>query len=127
MQDEKPTYPRLIPILYVRDLDSEVDFYTSLGFEITYQGDEFPGFIALNSGEFEFGLKEKEDFDPLQAEASFVWQMEVDSFTKVLAICVERALEYSEPKQYWEARDAWEMTVQTPNGYSLHLDKLGKD
>ena len=127
MQNKKPTFPRLVPILYVKDLEKEVDFYTSLGFEISYQGDDFPGFIALKSGNIEFGLKKREDFDPLQAEASFVWQMEVDSISKIIAICVDRALEYSEPQQYWEERDAWEMVVKSPNGYSLHLDKLGKD
>ncbi len=127
MQNKKPTFPRLVPILYVKDLEKEVDFYKSLGFEISYQGDDFPGFIALRSGNVEFGLKARDDFDPLQAEASFVWQMEVDSISKIIAICAERAFEYSEPQQYWEERDAWEMVVKSPNGYKLHLEKLGKD
>ena len=57
-----PKFLRLVPILFVKDLESEVDFYTGLGFEISYQGDEFPGFVGLESGHFDFGLQEKADF-----------------------------------------------------------------
>ena len=122
-----PKFLRLVPIIYVRDLESEVDFYKSLGFKISYQGDEFPGFVGLESGHFDFGLQEKADFDPRLAEASFVWQMETDSFSKVIAVCKERDIAYTEPHCYWEEWDSWEMKVQTPNGYTLHFEKYGKD
>lgn len=122
-----PEFPRLVPIIYVKDLEAEVAFYKSLGFTISYQGDEFPGFVGMDCGHFDFGIEEKDDFDPLKAAASFVWQMETDSFSKVIAVCKEQGIEYSEPHCYWEERDSWEMTVQTPNGYTLHLEKYGKD
>ena len=127
MESKKPEFIRFIPILYVRELDQEVEFYAHLGFEISYQGDEFPGFVALRNNNNEFGLSEKKDFDPAKARDSFVWQMETDSFSKIIAICNEQGFEYASPKQYWQERDAWEMQVKTPNGYLLHLDKLGKD
>lgn len=122
-----PKFLRLVPIIFVRDLESEVGFYKSLGFKISYQGDEFPGFIGLESDHFDFGLQEKADFDPRMAKASFAWQMETDSFSKVIAVCKERAIEYTEPHCYWEEMDSWEMQVKTPNGYSLHFEKFGKD
>lgn len=127
MSDEQPGFPRLVPIIFVRDLDSEVAFYQSLGFKISYQGEEFPGFVGLECGNFDFGIEEKADFDPHQAAASFVWQMETDSFSKVIAVCEEQGLEYTQPRCYWEEWDSWEMQVQTPNGYTLNLEKHGRD
>lgn len=127
MMNSMPQFPRLVPIVYFKDLDAEITFYKSLGFTISYQGDEFPGFVGMESGQFDFGLQEKEDFDPDMAAASIVWQMETDSLSNVIAICRLRGIEYSEPRCYWVKWDSWEMTVQTPNGYTLHLEKYGKD
>ncbi len=127
MAEKFPNFHRLVPILYVRDLELEVDFYKGFGFEISYQGDEFPGFVGLRKDAIEFGLKERSDFDPVKARESFVWQMETDSFSKVIAICDENAFAFAKPTQYWEEMDAWEMSVQTPNGHTLQLEKIGKD
>ena len=63
----------------------------------------------------------------MKATESFVWQMETDSFSKVIAICEENAFAFARPTQYWEEMDAWEMSVQTPNGHTLQLEKIGKD
>ena len=30
-------------------------------------------------------------------------------------------------KTIWAEMDAWEMTIKTPNGYNLQLEKTGKD
>ena len=127
MSNEQPKYPRLVPIIYVRDLEAEVSFYQSLGFNISYQGEEFPGFVGMECGNFDFGIEEKAEFDPQKAAASFVWQMETDSFGKVIAICEERGIAYTQPRCYWQEMDSWEMTVQTPNGYTLHFEKYGSD
>ena len=67
MAEKFPNFHRLVPILYVRDLELEVDFYKGFGFEISYQGDEFPGFVGLRKDAIEFGLKERSDFDPMKA------------------------------------------------------------
>ena len=123
----RPKFNKLVPILFVEDLESEISFYTTLGFEISYQGEEFPGFVGLRHGDIEFGLEKKENFDPQKAKQSFIWQMGTDNFSKVIEICKENAIEYTAPKQYWEKMDAWEMIIKTPNGYNLQLEKTGKD
>ena len=127
MPAEKPHFSLLVPILYVGDLDREVAFYLTLGFEISYQGDEFPGFVGLRNGGVEFGLKERAGFDPEKIVGAFVWQMETASFRAVIAVCEEHGIEHSQPRQYWEAMDSWEMQVKTPSGYTLELEKFGKD
>ena len=127
MPDTKPQFIRSIPILYVRDLDAEIAFYLNFGFEISYQGDEFPGFVGLRCERFEFGLQARGDFDPNRAKASFVWLLEVDSFRRVIDVCKAHGYEYSEPRCYWEEFDSWEMKVQTPNGYALNLEKHGPE
>jgi catechol 2,3-dioxygenase-like lactoylglutathione lyase family enzyme len=127
MTAKTPKFNRLIPILYVRDLAPEVEFYQRLGFEISYQGEDFPGFIALRKDSIEFGLETRDGFDPERANDSLAWQMEMDSFSKVIAICKKHAIEHSEPQQYWAEMNAWAMKVRTPNGYTLHLEKIGSD
>lgn len=81
---DKPKFNQLLPILFVKNLELEIDFYKNFGFEISYQGDEFPGFI---------------------------WQMDTDSFSKVIVICDAKGIEYSKPKQYWEKMDGWEAVL----------------
>ena len=49
----------LIPILYVGDIAAVTWFYTRCGFAITYEGPEFPGFVALGSGPVEFGIEQR--------------------------------------------------------------------
>ncbi len=122
----KPKFNQLLPILFVKNLESEIDFYKGFGFEISYQGDEFPGFVGLKKDNIEFGLEERKNFDPQNAQDSFIWQMDTNSFSKVMAICDAKGIEYSKPKQYWEKMDGWEMTIKTPNGYTLQLEKVGK-
>ena len=122
-----PKFNQLLPILFVRYLESEINFYKSFGFRLSYQGDEFPGFVGLKKDNIEFGLEERKDFDPQKAKGSFIWQMDTDNFSKVIAICKKKDFEYSGPKQYWERMDGWEMYIKTPNGYTLQLEKIGKD
>lgn len=125
--NSQPLFNRLLPILFVKDLASEVKFYQNFGFEISYQGEEFPGFMGLRSGAIEFGLEQKDSFDSQKAQESFIWQMDTTSFRRVREICQEHGIAYSEPRQYWARMDGWEMTVKTPNGYILQLEKIGKD
>ena len=40
-------FRRIIPILFVSDLRAERDFYLQLGFRVTYEGPEYPYFLAL--------------------------------------------------------------------------------
>lgn len=115
-------FESIVPILYIADLKAEVAFYEKLGFKISYQGDEFPNFIAVKNGDVEFGLEKKESFNPDEVENSFYWQMEVRSLKEILNICQKETLKFTKPTCYWERMDAWEMTIDTPNGYKFHLE-----
>jgi hypothetical protein len=47
---------RLHPIMYVPDQYAEREFYARFGFTPYYEGDEFPGFLAIQNGEAIIGL-----------------------------------------------------------------------
>ena len=42
---------QLHPIMYVADQYAERSFYELLGFQRVYEGDEFPGFLAIQHGD----------------------------------------------------------------------------
>lgn len=125
--NDKPQFHQLLPILFVKNLESEVLFYRDFGFKISYQGKEFPDFIGLKHGSIEFGLQKKADFDSKKANENLAWQMDTENFRSVIDICKAKNLPYSEPRQYYPEEDGWEMTITTPNGYIVHLEKTGKE
>jgi catechol-2,3-dioxygenase len=47
---------KLLPILHVRDPGAERSFYKQLGLRTTYQGPEYPDFVAVGNDVVEFGL-----------------------------------------------------------------------
>ncbi len=49
-------FVRLAPVLNVRDLAEERAFYERLGLQVTYEGDEYPDFVAFGAGEMQFGI-----------------------------------------------------------------------
>ena len=114
---------RLIPILYVRDIAAETRFYTRLGFAITYEGPEFPGFVALGSGPVEFGIEQRDDFDAANPQRTLLWQFgiaDVDRARSVLdAIEVSYTEETMTPGEHWTYRV---LRTTTPNGYDLLLE-----
>ncbi len=55
-------FSRIIPILFVSDLAAERDFYIRLGFQVTYEGPEYPDFASLGHGSIEFGIERREGF-----------------------------------------------------------------
>lgn len=106
----------------MRDLDAEVDFYAKLGFELTYQGDEFPGFVALRADGVEFGLQQVSSFERGQIANVLVWQLEAQSLRPVLERARLHGWQVDGPRQYWPEQDAWELIVHTPNGYGLVVE-----
>ena len=56
-------FNQCVPIPLVTELTAERDWYRRLGFEVSYKGSEFPGFIALRSGSIQFALQRKDGFD----------------------------------------------------------------
>lgn len=62
--------------MYVPDQYAERAFYESLGFITTYEGDEFPGFLALQHEECTFGLQRASSQHPTYS-AGMRWQFEL--------------------------------------------------
>ena len=115
-------FKKLVPIIYVKDLDAEVKFYETFGFHISYQGDEFPHFIAMAQGDLEFGIGRKDTFDADEANRSILWQFQVDDLSEAVRICQQSTYKHTPPEKYWEAADGWEMQVWSPNGYKINLE-----
>jgi catechol 2,3-dioxygenase-like lactoylglutathione lyase family enzyme len=50
-------FVRLAPVLSVRDLAAERDFYERLGLPVYYEGEEYPDFIAFGTDSVNFGIQ----------------------------------------------------------------------
>jgi catechol 2,3-dioxygenase-like lactoylglutathione lyase family enzyme len=117
-------FSRIIPILFVGDLQAERDFYVRLGFHITYCGPEYPYFLALGHGPIEFGIEWRQGFSPLFPDRVLTWQFgisDIDAAKKQLA---EAGVAYTEelmtPAEDWRYRV---LHARTPNGYHLLLEE----
>jgi catechol 2,3-dioxygenase-like lactoylglutathione lyase family enzyme len=114
---------RLVPILYVRDIVAERRFYEQLGLAVTYEGPEYPDFIAVGNENIEFGLSTREDAEGADAARVLTWQLGVTDIDAAMVIC-ERAgiafeLETHEPGEGWQYRT---LHVRTPNGMAVVLE-----
>jgi catechol 2,3-dioxygenase-like lactoylglutathione lyase family enzyme len=116
------TFRRLVPIVYVTDLQPEVEFYEKLGFAVLYRGDEFPDFVAMYQAEIQFGIEQRDGFRPDDANRSVMWQFQVEDLTEIVDLCRRHQLRHTAPELYWERMDAWEMKVWSPNGYRINLE-----
>jgi hypothetical protein len=114
---------RLIPILFVRDIAAEKRFYTELGFSITYEGAEFPGFVALGFGSVEFAVEQRDDFDRSNPPRTLVWQLGVTDIDAARSVLDAMGASYTEetmtPAEDWKYRV---LRTTTPNGYDLLLE-----
>jgi hypothetical protein len=87
---------KLHPIMYVPDQYVERDFYRRLGFEDHYEGDAFPGFLAIRHGEAIIGLQRASPAQPAYT-AGLRWQFElstVDELDDLIAICERDELDH---------------------------------
>ena len=112
-------YTMLMPILKVKDLDAEVAFYLSLGFELSYDDEEFK---AIQYGDsIEFGLGRKADVNVEKVSQHFTWQIAVNSVQAILDICHEKNLEvvHGLKKYTYDFGDICTITVKSPNGYDV--------
>lgn len=117
-------YDRLIPILLVGDLEAERDFYVGLGFTISYEGPEFPTFVALAHGTIEFGIQRSDAFAAEFADRVLEWQFGVRDI-EVAEECLTRVgapfrEEWVTPREDWRYRV---LHARTPNGYHLMLEE----
>lgn len=86
----------LHPIMYVPDQYVERAFYELFGFERHYEGDEFPGFLAIRHGKAIIGLQRASAQQPAYTEG-LRWQFElerVEQFEEILAACRVHNLEH---------------------------------
>lgn len=119
-----PVFRRIIPILFVGDLRAERDFYLSLGFRITYEGPEYPYFLALGHGPVEFGIEWHEGFSSAAPDRVLTWQLGVNDLEAVKKLFDEAEIAYREelmaPSPGWQYRV---LHARTPNGYHLLLEE----
>lgn len=121
-------YDRLVPILLVKDLSAERDFYVGLGFTVSYEGSEFPDFIALAHGAIEFGIERSDAFTTELADRVLAWQFGVRDIEEAKARLTQSGVPFREewvvPREDWRYRV---LHAHTPNGYHLMLEEGKRD
>ena len=117
-------FNRIIPILFVSDLEAERYFYLRLGFQVTYEGPEYPQFLALGHGPVEFGIERKPGFRTDSPDHVLTWQFGVGDIAAARRRLTEAGVPYSEqlmtPSSDWQYRV---LHARTPNGYHLLLEE----
>jgi catechol 2,3-dioxygenase-like lactoylglutathione lyase family enzyme len=113
---------KLLPILHVADPDAERRFYELLGLRTTYEGPEYPGFIAVGNDAVEFGLSRRTDVDP--AGATVTWQLGVSDADAAIAACEQAGLGFEvtteRPREDWTYRL---IKVRSPSGMEVLLEE----
>ena len=113
---------KLLPILHVRDPYAERDFYLRLGLRATYEGPEYPDFLAVGNDAVEFGLSRRPDADP--AAAGVTWQLGVSDIEAVIEACGRAGLAFhvttEQPRPDWSYRI---VTVRSPNGMDVLFEE----
>ncbi len=113
---------KLLPILHVRDPQAERDFYLRLGLRTTYEGPEYPDFLAVGNDAIEFGLSRRPDADP--AAAGMTWQLGVADIDAIMEVCDQAGLAFEvateQPSPDWSYRI---VTVRSPNGMDVLLEE----
>jgi hypothetical protein len=113
---------KLLPILHVTDPYAERDFYVQFGLRATYEGPEYPDFLAVGNDAVEFGLSRRPDADA--AAAAITWQLGVSDIDAVIATCGQAGLEFKvtteQPGPDWSYRT---VTVESPNGMRVIFEE----
>ena len=118
---DEPT-AKLLPILHVPDPDAERRFYQQLGLRTTYEGPEYPGFIAVGNDSVEFGLSRREDADPTRP--GFTWQLGVHEVDAMIATREQAGLNFEvteeRPRADWSYRI---VKLRSLNGMEVLLEE----
>jgi hypothetical protein len=113
---------KLLPILHVNDPGEERRFYEQLGLRTTYEGPEYPDFIAVGNDAVEFGLSRRLDASP--ATASLTWQLGVSDIDAAMAACEQAGLSFEvtteRPRQDWSYRV---LKLRAPSGMEVLLEE----
>lgn len=118
------------PILYVADPYAERDFFARFGFATAYEGEEFPGFLAVRCGSVIFGLSGNKEHLPARAHEGVRWQFRVDEVDEVTAVCDAAGLPYEVVVETGGDRHRTRIAkVTSPNGVLVWFEgpnELGK-
>jgi predicted enzyme related to lactoylglutathione lyase len=113
---------KLLPILQVKDPGEERRFYEQLGLRTTYEGPEYPDFIAVGNDSVEFGLTRRPDANP--AAAGVTWQLGVSDLDAAIAACQGAGVSYEitveRPRADWTYRL---LKLRSPNGMEVLLEE----
>jgi hypothetical protein len=116
---------QLHPIMYVADQYAERSFYELFGFERVYEGDEFPGFLAIAHGEAIIGLQRASPGQPAYAEG-LRWQFELDApdhIDEIIARCRTHGLEHNVVTERGGDRFLRRLVeVKSPSGVSVWFE-----
>lgn len=115
---------KLVPILHVADPDAERRFYEQLGLRTTYEGAEYPDFIAVGNDAVEFGLSRRLGAGP--AGTGLTWQLGINDVEAAITACQRAGLPFEvtveRPRQDWTYRI---VRVRSPNGMDVLLEEQG--
>jgi predicted enzyme related to lactoylglutathione lyase len=113
---------KLLPILHVKDPGEERRFYEQLGLRTTYEGPEYPDFIAVGNDAVEFGLTRRPDANP--AAPCLTWQLGVSDIDTAVATCQRAGLSFEvaveRPRPDWTYRI---LKLRSPNGMEVLLEE----
>jgi catechol 2,3-dioxygenase-like lactoylglutathione lyase family enzyme len=113
---------KLLPILHVADPDAERRFYHDLGLRTTYEGPEYPGFIAVGNDSVEFGLSRRPDGGPWSSQMT--WQLGVSDIDAAITACEQAGFAFEviveRPREDWSYRI---VKVGSPNGMEVLLEE----
>ena len=113
---------KLLPILHVRDPGEERRFYEQLGLRTTYEGPEYPDFIAVGNDAVEFGLSRRPGADP--AAACLTWQLGVSDVDAAIGACQRAGVSFEvtteRPRADWSYRV---VKVRAPSGMEVLLEE----
>jgi predicted enzyme related to lactoylglutathione lyase len=113
---------KLLPILQVKDPREERRFYEQLGLRTTYEGPEYPDFIAVGNDSVEFGISRRPDVNP--AASCVTWQLGVSDIDAAIAACQDAGLSFEvtveRPREDWTYRV---LKLRSPNGMEVLLEE----
>jgi hypothetical protein len=113
---------KLLPILHVKDPGEERRFYERLGLRTTYEGPEYPDFIAVGNDAVEFGLTRRPGSEP--AASGLTWQLGVSDMDTAIATCQRSGLSFEvvveRPREDWTYRV---LKLRSPNGMEVLLEE----
>jgi catechol 2,3-dioxygenase-like lactoylglutathione lyase family enzyme len=114
-------FTHLAPVLNVSDLAAERAFYLALGLPVTYEGEEYPDFIAFTTDSVHFGIQQASGAnDP---PSVLTWQIAVSDVDAAADRCRQSGLEFSieqeDPAPGWRYR---RLILRSPSGYRVALE-----